>query len=245
MPESEFWLTKLFNDALAGPASSFLHMIGTEAENPARPWTTWLVMEILVVALIMVLVAILRASLSAEKPGTFQHLFELAYEFLKDQARSAGIPHPEKYLGFFGTVFFFILTANLIGAIPLFESPTMWAYVPLGVALCTFFYYNFMGLKENGPIGYAKQFIGPVWWLSWLILPIELISHLARPMSLTMRLYGNIFAGEQVTNVFLKLTYLLVPVIFMALHVFVALVQTYVFTLLAMIYVSGAVSHEH
>jgi F-type H+-transporting ATPase subunit a len=121
----------------------------------------------------------------------------------------------------------------------------MWAYVPLGVALCTFLYYNAMGLKENGPIGYAKQFIGPVWWLAWLILPIELISHFARPMSLTMRLYGNMFAGEQVTGVFLKLTYLLIPVIFMALHVFVALVQTYVFTLLAMIYVSGAVSHDH
>jgi len=243
MHEHEFWLAKLFNDHLAGPASAFLDMIGVKHGD--RPWTAWLVMELLVVALIMVLVAILRSSLSADKPGKLQHSFEVAYEFLKDQARSAGIHHPEKYVGYFGTVFIFILVANLIGAIPLFESPTMFAYVPAGVALCTFIYYNFMGLKENGPVKYAMQFVGPVWWLSWLILPIELVSHFARPMSLTMRLYGNMFSGEQVTNVFLQLTYLLVPVIFMALHVFVALVQTYVFTLLTMIYVSNAVSHEH
>ena len=82
-------------------------------------------------------------------------------------------------------------------------------------------------------------------WLAPLMIPIELISHFVRPLSLTVRLYGNMFAGEQVTNVFLGLTYLIVPVIFMALHVFVSFVQAYVFTLLTTIYVGTAVAHEH
>jgi F-type H+-transporting ATPase subunit a len=92
---------------------------------------------------------------------------------------------------------------------------------------------------------YAAHFAGPIWWLAPLMLPIELISNFARPLSLTVRLYGNMFAGESVTNVFLSLTYLVMPAIFMGLHVFVAFLQAYVFTLLTMIYVSGATAHEH
>ena len=86
---------------------------------------------------------------------------------------------------------------------------------------------------------------GPVWWLAWLMIPIELVSHLVRPLSLSVRLYGNMFAGEQVTSVFLSLTYLIVPIIFILLHIFVAIVQAYVFTLLTTIYIGGAVSEEH
>jgi F-type H+-transporting ATPase subunit a len=101
-----------------------------------------------------------------------------------------------------------------------------------------------MGFRELG-FGYLKQFMGPVAWLAWFMIPIELISHFVRPLSLSVRLYGNMFAGEQVTNVFLSMTFLVIPVIFMLLHIFVALVQTYVFTLLTTIYIGGATSHEH
>jgi F-type H+-transporting ATPase subunit a len=87
--------------------------------------------------------------------------------------------------------------------------------------------------------------MGPVAWLAPLMIPIELISHFVRPLSLSVRLYGNMFAGEQVTGIFLTLTFLVIPVIFMLLHIFVAVVQTYVFTLLTTIYVGGATSHEH
>jgi F-type H+-transporting ATPase subunit a len=94
-------------------------------------------------------------------------------------------------------------------------------------------------------VSYLQQFMGPIWWLAPLMIPIEIVSHLARPMSLTIRLYANMFAGEQVTGAFMSAVHLVVPVIFMGLHVFVAFLQAYIFMILAMIYVRGAVSHDH
>jgi F-type H+-transporting ATPase subunit a len=181
----------------------------------------------------------------SDNPGKLQHTFEVIYGFLKEQASEVGIHHPGKYLAFFGTLFIFLLSMNLIGTIPAFESPTQVLYVPAALAGCTFLYYNTMGLRELGLWKYMLSFVGPVWWLFFFMIPIELISHFARLLSLTVRLYGNMYAGEQITNVFIGLTYLVVPVIFMALHVFVGILQAYVFTLLAMIYVSNATSHEH
>jgi F-type H+-transporting ATPase subunit a len=107
-----------------------------------------------------------------------------------------------------------------------------------------FIYYNTQGLREHG-LSYFKQFIGPVWWLFPLMLPIEIVSHLARVMSLTIRLRANIFAGDMVTLTFFSLIPLLVPVIFLGLHVFVSFLQAYIFTLLTTIYLGLAVSHEH
>ena len=92
---------------------------------------------------------------------------------------------------------------------------------------------------------YLKQFMGPMWWLSWLMIPIEIISHLARVMSLTIRLYANMFAGDMVTLVFLSLVPIGIPVIFLGLHIGVALLQAYIFVLLTMVYLAGAVSEEH
>jgi F-type H+-transporting ATPase subunit a len=156
-----------------------------------------------------------------------------------------GIHHPEKYSAFFGTLFVFIAAMNLIGIIPIFESPTMAVFVPAGLAISTWVYYHVMGVRELGPVQYMKHFLGPVIWLAPLMIFIEIIGHFARMLSLTVRLYGNMFAGEQITTVFISLTKLVVPVIFMGLHVFVAFLQAYVFSLLTMIYVSMATSHEH
>ena len=242
--EHELWLTALFNDHLAGIGNAILSAVGMTAEHPARPWENWIVMELLVVAILMALALIVRASLSADKPGKLQHVVEAMYGFLLDQEHEVGIEHPEKYVNYFGTIFIFILSLNLIGAIPTFESPTITVVVPAGLAVCTFLYYTAMGFGAKG-IKYLLHFAGPVWWLAWLILPIEIISHLARPLSLTARLYGNMFGGEQVTGVFLGLVHLLIPVIFMGLHVFVAFLQAYVFTVLTMVYVSMATSHDH
>jgi len=237
-------LTELFNEHLAGPANSVLGMFNVVAENPAKPWQGWLVMELLVVAILVVLVAVLRSSFSVEKPGKLQHLFEVFYSFLYDTAEECGLHHPGKFVPYFGTVFLFILLMNLIGIIPVFESPTMYAWVPCGLAICTFLYYNYMGFRHNG-IRYLAHFAGPIWWLMPLMIPIELVSHFARPLSLTFRLYGNMFAGETVTNVFLHMTYLIFPAVFMGLHVFVAFLQAYIFTLLTIIYVSGSTATEH
>ena len=117
--------------------------------------------------------------------------------------------------------------------------------VPLGCAVATFFYYNLMGFQAQGAFKYLAHFAGPMPLLAPLMVPIELISHMARPLSLTIRLFANMYAGEQVTMVFLSLTYFLVPALFMGLHVFVSFLQAYIFVLLTMMYVSGAVAHEH
>ena len=105
-------------------------------------------------------------------------------------------------------------------------------------------FYHAAGIKANG-LGYIKQFLGPVWWLVILIFPIEIISHAARPLSLTLRLYANMFAGDQVTTNFVALTKIIVPVAFIGLHAFACILQAYIFMMLAIVYVGGAVSHEH
>jgi F-type H+-transporting ATPase subunit a len=119
----------------------------------------------------------------------------------------------------------------------------MFAPVPAGCAMATFLVYNILGFGSNG-FGYLKHFTGPIPWLVPLMLPIEVISHLARPMSLTIRLYANMLAGEKVTLVFLSLVPIFVPAVFMGLHVFVSMIQAFIFMVLTMIYIGGAVSHE-
>jgi F-type H+-transporting ATPase subunit a len=240
----ENWLTAIFNTYLSAPANAILGLFDIQARDPAHPWETWLVMELLVAAILVVLVAMLPR-LSADNPGKLQHVFESLFGFLKTQASDVGIHHPEKYVNWFGTLFIFILAMNLIGIIPAFESPTMTVYVPAALAVSTWIYYHAMGVRELGPLKYAAHFLGPVAWLAWLMIFIEVIGHVARMLSLTVRLYGNMLAGEQITNAFISLTYLVVPVIFMGLHVFVSVLQAYVFTLLSMIYVSMGTSHEH
>ncbi|MBI1790204.1 MAG: F0F1 ATP synthase subunit A [Acidobacteria bacterium] len=235
----------MFNDHLAGLASSVLALVGVHAENPQRPGTTPMAMQILVMVIIVALFAVLRPRLSMDRPGKLQHVFEVIYTFLHDTAEEQVGHHGSHYLALFGTIFIFILFANLLGVIPTFESPTMFPEVPLGLALVAFVYYNLMGIMAHGVGKYLAHFAGPVPWMAPLMIPIELISHLARPLSLTIRLFANMYAGEQVTVVFLRLTFLLAPALFMGLHVFVSLLQAYIFTLLTMVYVASATAHDH
>ena len=244
MPEHEIWLTRLFNDNLAGLGNSVLSLVRAHAENPARPWTNFITMQILVAAIIVVLFAVLRPRLSMDRPGKLQHMFEVIYTFLRGEAHD-NIGHDgPRFLPFIGTLFIFILFSNLIGIIPGFESPTMNPSVPAGCALLVFIYYNFMGFKQQGIGKYLAHFAGPMPILAPLMVPIELISHMARPLSLTIRLFANMLAGEKVTVVFLGLTYLVAPAVFMGLHVFVSFLQAYIFVLLTMMYLSETVPHE-
>jgi F-type H+-transporting ATPase subunit a len=240
----ELWITGLFNRALAGPANVVLNAVGYPAADARNPWTDWLVCEIVVVLFLVILFGLLRSRLSVDKPGKLQHLLEIVYEFVYASSEEVVGHDGPKYLTFFGTLFLFILFMNLIGLIPGFESPTMYPMVPLGLAVVTFLFYHGAGLRSNGA-GYLKHFLGPMLALAPLMLPIEIISHFARPLSLTIRLYANMFAGEQVYLTFITLTKVIIPVIFIGLHLFVALLQAYIFMLLAMVYVGGAVSHEH
>jgi F-type H+-transporting ATPase subunit a len=240
--EVETWSTALFNRFLAEPLDAFWNALGV-AHDHAHPWETWLTMEILVVAIILVLFAVLRSRLSVENPGKLQLTFEAMYKFVISQTDDA-VDHGRKYAPFFGALFVFILFMNLIGIIPGFESPTMTVSVPLGMAVVVFLYYHWMGLREQGLGKYLAHFMGPMLALAPLMIVIEIISHFARPLSLTVRLFANMFAGEKVTLTFLSLTFFVAPAVFMGLHLFVGFLQAYIFMLLAMIYVGGAVAHE-
>jgi F-type H+-transporting ATPase subunit a len=244
MPEHEIWLTRLFNDYFASQGNSILSLFHVQAENSARPWANFITMQILVAAIMVVLFAMLRPRLSMDRPGKVQHLFEVIYTFLRGQVHDNIGHEGPRFLPFLGTLFLFILFCNLIGIIPGFESPTMNPSVPAGCALLVFLYYNFMGFKQQGIAKYLAHFAGPLPILAPFMIPIELISHMARPLSLTIRLYANMLAGEKVTVVFLGLTYLVAPAVFMGLHVFVSFLQAYIFVLLTMMYLSETVPRE-
>jgi F-type H+-transporting ATPase subunit a len=243
MEAHEIWLTRLFNDNLAGLGNTILSFVGLPAQE--RPWANFVTMQFLVVLIMLVLFLMLRTRLSVDKPGKVQQMFEMIYEFIRGEANDQVGHDGHKYVGYFATLFLFILFSNLIGIIPGNESPTMTPSVPAGCALATFLYYNIAGIQANGIVNYLKHFMGPMILLAPLMIPIEIVSHLARPLSLTIRLFANMFAGEKVTIVFISLTYFGIPAVFMGLHVFVSFLQAYIFVLLTMMYVSGAVAHEH
>jgi F-type H+-transporting ATPase subunit a len=240
----ELWITGIFNHYLAGPANALLSAVHSPAKDLANPWTDWMVCEVLVVLGMLVFFGVMKSRYSVERPGKTQHVLELVYEFFQASTEEIAGHNGLKYLPFFGTVFLFILCLNVIGLIPGLDAPTMYPMVPFGLAITTFFFYHFTGIREHGP-AYIKHFLGPFWWLVPLMLPIESISNLARPLSLTVRLWANMFAGEQVYLTFLSLVKIVIPVVFIGLHLFVSFLQAYIFMLLAMVYVGGAVAHEH
>src|SRR5664279_5345183 len=160
MPEHEVWLTALFNNYLAGAGNGFLSLIGRPPVE--RPWANFVTMQLLVALLLVILFAVLRTKLSMDRPGKAQHIVEVVYEFLREQASEVIGHHAHKYLAFFTTIFIFILVSNLLGVIPTFESPTMFPFVPAGLAVAAFLYYNLMGIQEHGLLKYLAQFAGPL-----------------------------------------------------------------------------------
>ena len=245
MVTHEAFLTKLFNAGFAGIGNTLLALFNMKADNPAEPWADFMVMQLLVAVLIVLLFALLRSGLSVDKPGGLQQIFELIHNFIAGEAEGQVGHDGHKHVLMFETIFIFLLLANLIGIIPGFVSPTQVIYVPVGCALVAFLYFNIVGMQKQGVGKYLKHFAGPIWWMAPLMIPIEIIGSLARPLSLSVRLFANMYAGEQVTLVFLSMTYLVFPAVFMGLHVFVSLLQAYIFVLLTMIYVAGAVEEAH
>jgi F-type H+-transporting ATPase subunit a len=243
MPE-QLLFTRLLNHWFAGPVTALLTALHILPEYPQAPITNAVAMEVLVVGFLLVVFIMVRSSLSVETPGGLQHMFEGINGFIEGQSRDVIGHHSERFTPFLVTLGLFILIANLFGVVPGLESPTASPVVPLGCAICAFVYYQFQGFKSSG-VGYLKHFLGPMWWLSPLMLPLEVISHLARLMSLTIRLYANMFAGDMVTLVFFSLIPIAVPVVFLGLHIGVALLQAYIFVLLTTVYLAGAVATEH
>ena len=220
-------------------------MVGIHPRHPAAPINDAFALELLIAALLLAFFVVVRLTLSVEKPAPVQLFAEMIHEFVGGQADQIIGHGYERFQSFVTIVFLFILSCNLIGLVPGINSPTELEAVTLALATATFLYFNFYGFKEQGVDGYLKHFAGPVWWLAWLMFPIEIVSNVARVMSLSVRLYANMFAGGLVTLVFFSLVPVGVPVAFLALHLMVSVIQAFVFMLLVMIYLALAVQHEH
>jgi F-type H+-transporting ATPase subunit a len=240
----ELPFTALLNHYFAGVANAVLAMLHLHPKYPQRPIDNILAMEILVALVLLAFFALVRVTLSVEKPGPAQHIAEMLHGLVSDQAESIIGHGYERFVPYVTVVFVFILLCNLIGLVPGFITPTSKPWVPLGLATLTFLYYQYQGIRANG-FGYIKQFLGPIWWIAPLMLPIEIISHLARVLSLTVRLYANMFASDMVILVFFSLIPIVGSVPFLALHLGVSVIQAVVFMLLTLIYLSQAVAHEH
>ncbi len=183
---------------------------------------------------------------------TIRNIFELAVQSLDNLVQDTMGHHGRHFTPIIGTIFLFIFVSNLLGTIPGLVPPTSNVNTNVAVALVVFFLTHYYGVKEHGA-GYIKHFMGPVIFLAPLMFAIELVSHIVRPMSLTIRLYGNISGDHIVLNIFSNIWHTLgihipeigIPVIFLILGIFVSLVQAFVFSLLSMVYISGAMAHEH
>ncbi|MGE3973123.1 MAG: F0F1 ATP synthase subunit A [Bdellovibrionales bacterium] len=171
--------------------------------------------------------------------------FELIYDliiYLIDMV----IGHDgRKYATLFASVFLFVLFNNLIGLLPGMTAATDNFNTTFALGIFSFVMYNAYGIKANGVVNYVKHFMGPVWWLAWMILPIELLSHAIRPVTLGLRIMGNIQADHGVLSIFLNMAPYGVPMIFYAMGLFVCFMQAFIFTLLSMVYVSIATAHDH
>lgn len=186
-----------------------------------------------------------ESSVVPEKGITLRNLVELYGSFIYTQARAVlGEKEAPKYYTYLATVFLLILISNLVGLIPGFLPPTESINTTLPFGILTFIYFNYKGCREQGTINYLKHFAGPLWYLAVLIFPIEIISTCIRPISLALRLYGNLFGDHIVLQTFTNLAPLLVPIVFMVLGLLVCFIQAYVFTMLTMVYISLATAHH-
>lgn len=234
-----FW-KKLFAKFGSTPEAAF----GAYTPENAIPWYT--IMFVMACILTLALIWIFKGKMSEDEPSQGQQTLEVGVLAVRSMLEDIVGPHGLQFFPVVMTFAVLILISNLMGLFPLFLSPTSATSVTFALGISSFLYYNAIGIKENGLFGHLKHFAGPVWWIAWLIFPIELISNLIRPFSLGIRLFGNMFADEKVMDTVSHLapgkTYWLVPVVLMPLSVFVAFIQTFVFILLSQLYLSE-VSH--
>lgn len=271
MEEQATALTQLVNRLFAPLALQLLHALNIQPENYDTPIPEYVVMSLVVLVLGTVLAVILRRRFSVERPGGMQQVAEslltnplgFGIKDVLDENVSHGA---ERFIAFTGSIAIFILLSNLLGLIPALHAPTSFKEVPLACALLTFLYFNWQGMRHHGPIGYLKHLTGPIWWLAWLNFPVEVFSTCARLLSLTVRLWANIFASDLIYMLFLGLLLqpyvwaseksfilalpfgilvALIPLAFILLHIFVSFVQAYIFAVLPAIYIGSAVSEGH
>jgi F-type H+-transporting ATPase subunit a len=193
---------------------------------------------------LLILVAVLIKRNIKTVPTGLQNFLEPVVDSIENMIEETMGHKGKAYFPLIATIAFFILVSNLIALIPGFFPPTANLNTNAAMALTVFAMTHIVGLKEHG-IGYFKHFCGPVIWLAPLIIPIEIVGHLARPLSLTLRLFGNMYGHEIVLMIFFGLVPFIVPLPMMLMGVLVAFIQTFVFMLLAMIYIAGSLEEAH
>ncbi|HSU26210.1 MAG TPA: F0F1 ATP synthase subunit A [Pyrinomonadaceae bacterium] len=242
---------KLFDKAFHTDAEA---MFGPYTVENAIPWYT--IMFVIACILTVFLIYIFRGRLSADDPNPGQMTLEAGFLAIRDLVVSVIGEHGFKYFPVVATFAVLVLVSNLMGQFPLFMAPTASVNVTFALAITSFIYYNYVGIHENGLINHLKHLTGPALPLylipiTVLIFGIEVVSNSIRPFTLGIRLFANMFADEQISsqvaNLYAPFTQILVPIALMPLAVFVAFVQTLVFTLLSMIYISEVshAPHEH
>lgn len=193
--------------------------------------TTWGVMLVLIV-----LAALLRRAIRLDNPGRLQSAAELLLSLLSDEMRAAMRTDPTPYLALIGTIFVFIMSANMSALLPGVEPPTGALETDLVLALVVFVSIIVVGLSRHGLWAYARTYAQP----NILMLPLNLIEALTRVVSMTVRLFGNIMSGMFISTVLLALAGLLVPIPFMAMELLTGLIQAYIFTVLSMVFIAAA-----
>jgi len=269
-------VTHWVNHLLGPIALQFLHAINLQPSDYDHPIPEYVVMSLFVLLIGTVLALLLRSRLSVERPGGFQQAAELLLTNpmgfgIKDLLEENAGHGSDKFIAFTGSVSIFVLLANLLSIFPAFSSPTGNAVVPLACAILTFLYFNWQGIRHHGVGRYLLTFAGSPkhagdWVLAILLFPVELISTSARLLSLTVRLWANVFASDLIYMIFLGLLVgpfqwawskspflgivvgifpVFIPILFVGLHIFVSIIQAYIFTVLPSIYIGGAIAEEH
>jgi F-type H+-transporting ATPase subunit a len=278
MEEHLSQLTQWVNHIFAPWALQFLHAINVQPADYDAPIPEYVVMSVVVLVIGTILALIVRARLSVERPGGLQQCAEMLITNpmsvgIRDLLEESVGHRVDRYIAFTGSISIFILLANLLGVFPALSSPTGGpvAVVPLACAILTFIYFNWQGARHHGPIGYLLTFAGSPktigdWLLAVLLFPVEIISTCARLLSLTVRLWANIFASDLIYVIFIGLLLgpfnwawskspffgailwifpAVIPILFIGLHIFVSLIQAYIFTVLPSIYIGLAVADDH
>ncbi|MFC2158229.1 F0F1 ATP synthase subunit A [Acidobacteriota bacterium] len=241
--EHSLFIVEFINRVIGKPLSSLLGLLGIQVKDPNH-----LMPDYIVMCLIVAILIILFFGLSSRKikpiPSRLQSFLEMLIETFENLIVDIIGEDGKKYLPMIATIGIFVFFCNLIGLVPGFMSPTSKLNVTVGCALSVFVYYHWQGIKTQGIFKYLKHFMGPIPLLAPLLIPIEIISHFSRPLSLSIRLFGNIFAEELLIVIMASIIPIFLPLPFMAVAIFGALIQAFVFVLLACIYIAGAVAHE-
>ncbi len=241
--EHHFLLAEIINKILGPIVVWISKIVGLKIVDEKYPIPDFLCFLLIIVLVSAILHWWSARKYSVENPTGMQHLFETLYEGFGDIIESVIGEEGKKYLPFHFSLGMFIFLSNISGLIPGFESPSSNINFTAGCAIIVFIYYNVIGFKKSG-IKYLKHFMGPNIFLAPLMIPIEIVSHLARPFSLAVRLFANIFGEDMVILVFIGLLPFVLPMPLMFLSILTSLIQAFVFVMLSMLYISDALPHE-